>query len=130
MKAKRVFLIVLDSVGAGEMPDSASFGDIGVNTLRSVYNSGKLSIPNLLSMGIGNIEGLSFRGKPDTPPAAVARMSERSMGKDTTVGHWEIAGLVTEKPLPTFPDGFPQDFIKRFSEATGREIICNKTYFQ
>ena len=128
MKAKRVFLIVLDSVGAGEMPDSASFGDIGVNTLRSVYNSGKLSIPNLLSMGIGNIEGLSFLGKTDTPTAAVARMSERSMGKDTTVGHWEIAGYVSASPLPTFPNGFPEEILEKIRKASGRELLCNSTY--
>ena len=128
MKAKRVFLIVLDSVGAGEMPDSASFGDIGVNTLRSVYNSGKLSIPNLVSMGIGNIEGLSFLGKTDTPSAAVARMSERSMGKDTTVGHWEIAGYVSASPLPTFPNGFPEEILEKIRKASGRELLCNSTY--
>ena len=128
MKAKRVFLIVLDSVGAGEMPDSASFGDIGVNTLKSVYNSGKLSIPNLVSMGIGNIEGLSFLGKTDTPSAAVPRMSERSMGKDTTVGHWEIAGYVSASPLPTFPNGFPEEILEKIRKASGRELLCNSTY--
>ena len=128
MKAKRVFLIVLDSVGAGEMPDSASFGDIGVNTLRSVYNSGKLSIPNLVSMGIGNIEGLSFLGKTDAPTAAVARMSERSMGKDTTVGHWEIAGYISASPLPTFPNGFPEEILEKIRKASGRELLCNSTY--
>jgi phosphopentomutase len=128
MKAKRVFLIVLDSVGAGEMPDAASFGDIGVNTLRSVYNSGKLSIPNLVSMGIGNIEGLSFLGKTEAPTAAVARMSERSMGKDTTVGHWEIAGHISASPLPTFPNGFPEEMLEKIRKASGRELLCNSTY--
>ena len=128
MKAKRVFLIVLDSVGAGEMPDAASFGDIGVNTLRSVYNSGKLSIPNLVSMGIGNIDGLSFLGKTDAPTAAVARMSERSMGKDTTVGHWEIAGYISASPLPTFPNGFPEEILEKIRKVSGRELLCNSTY--
>lgn len=128
MKAKRVFLIVLDSVGAGEMPDAASFGDIGVNTLRSVYNSGKLSIPNLVSMGIGNIEGLSFLGKTEAPTAAVARMSERSMGKDTTVGHWEIAGHISASPLPTFPNGFPEEILEKIRKVSGRELLCNSTY--
>ena len=128
MKAKRVFLIVLDSVGAGEMPDSASFGDIGVNTLKSVYNSGKLSIPNLVSMGIGNIEGLSFLGKTEAPTAAVARMSERSMGKDTTVGHWEIAGHISASPLPTFPNGFPEEILEKIRKVSGRELLCNSTY--
>lgn len=128
MKAKRVFLIVLDSVGAGEMPDSASFGDFGVNTLRSVYETGKLCVPNLLNMGLGNIDGLSFFGKTDKPTAAVARMSERSMGKDTTVGHWEIAGHISSSPLPTFPNGFPTAIIERIRAVSGREVLCNTTY--
>lgn len=128
MKAKRVFLIVLDSVGAGEMPDAADFGDIGVNTLRSIHSTGKLRIPNLVSMGIGNIDGLSFLGKTDAPSAAVARMSERSLGKDTTVGHWEIAGYISSSPLPTFPNGFPEEILERIRAISGREILCNSTY--
>ena len=128
MKAKRVFLIVLDSVGAGEMPDAASFGDVGVNTLRSVYNSGKLCVPNLIAMGLGNIDGLSFLGKTDKPCAAVARMSERSMGKDTTVGHWEIAGHISASPLPTFPNGFPEEILEKIRRVSGRELLCNSTY--
>ena len=100
MRAKRVFLIVLDSVGAGEMPDAASFGDLGANTLRSVWQTGSLDIPNLLSLGLGNIEGLDFLGKTGAPRAAVARMRERSLGKDTTVGHWEIAGHISNSALP------------------------------
>lgn len=128
IKAKRVFLIVLDSVGAGEMPDAASFGDFGVNTLRSVHSSGKLNAPNLWAMGLGNIEGLSFLGTTDAPTAAVARMSERSMGKDTTVGHWEIAGYVSSSPLPTFPCGFPEEILDKIRAISGREILCNSTY--
>ena len=128
MKAKRVFLIVLDSVGAGEMPDSAAFGDHGVNTLRSVYETGKLCVPNLVRMGLGNIDGLDFLGKTDKPLAAVARMSERSMGKDTTVGHWEIAGYISSAPLPTFPNGFPEEILDLIRRVSGREVLCNRTY--
>ena len=103
---KRIFLIVLDSCGAGAMPDSEKFGDVGVNTLRSCASSEKLSIPNLRKLGIGNIEGLDFLGKTDAPAGAVCRLAERSMGKDTTIGHWEIAGVVSPEPLPTYPEGW------------------------
>jgi phosphopentomutase len=126
--SKRVFLIVLDSVGAGAAPDAESFGDAGVNTLRSVYETGILNIPNLKKLGIGNIDGLSFLGKSDAPIASVARLRELSGGKDTTIGHWEIAGHVSEKPMPTFPDGFPSEIIDKLSEAFGRGILCNKPY--
>ena len=128
MKAKRVFLIVLDSVGAGEMPDAASFGDAGANTLKSVYNTGILDIPTLRSLGIGNIDGLSFLGTNDSPIGAVARMTERSLGKDTTVGHWEIAGHISSAPLPTFPNGFGEDILDKVRRISGRELLCNKTY--
>ncbi len=128
MKAKRVFLIVLDSVGAGEMPDAAAFGDAGANTLRSVFGTGKLDIPTLRSLGIGNISGLDFLGKTNAPRAAVARMAERSLGKDTTVGHWEIAGAVSNAPLPTFPNGFGEDILDKVRRISGRELLCNKPY--
>ena len=128
MRAKRVFLIVLDSVGAGEMPDAKDFGDVGANTLRSVWSTGKLDIPNLISLGIGNIDGLDFLGTTQNPLASVARMTERSRGKDTTVGHWEIAGAVSKSPLPTFPDGFGEDILKRVRAVCGRELLCNKPY--
>ena len=98
---KRVFLIVLDSCGAGAMPDSANFGDVGVHTLRSCASSDKLHIPTLRKLGIGNIDGQDFLGREENPTGAVARLAERSMGKDTTIGHWEIAGLVSPDPLPT-----------------------------
>lgn len=128
MKAKRVFLIVLDSVGAGEMPDAAVFGDSGANTLRSVWNTNKLDIPTLRALGIGNIDGLDFLGKVKEPKASVARMSERSLGKDTTVGHWEIAGAVSGAPLPTFPEGFGDDILEKVRRISGRELLCNKPY--
>ncbi len=122
---KRIFLIVLDSCGAGEMPDSAAFGDVGVNTLRSCATSQYLHIPNMVSCGIGNIDGLSFLGTTDAPTGAVARLTEASMGKDTTIGHWEIAGVVSPDPLPTYPNGFPEEVLKPFREATGRGVLAN-----
>ena len=125
---KRVFLIVLDSCGAGAMPDSEKFGDIGVHTLRSCTSSDKLHIPNLVKLGIGNIDGQEFLGKVGNPTGAVARLAERSMGKDTTIGHWEIAGLVSPDPLPVYPEGFPEEVLKAFEEATGRGCLCNLPY--
>ncbi|MCD8006306.1 MAG: phosphopentomutase [Oscillospiraceae bacterium] len=125
---KRVFLIVLDSVGCGALPDANLFGDEGTNTLRSCYNTGILNIPNLQKMGIGNIEGLSFLGETGKPTAAVARLREMSMGKDTTTGHWEMAGIISKKPMPTFPNGFSEEILNEFSEKTGRGVLCNLPY--
>ncbi len=127
-KIKRVFLMVLDSLGAGEMPDAARFGDKGAHTLRSLSQTKELFIPNLRSLGIGNIDGLGFLGTTEAPKAAVGKLSELSNGKDSTVGHWEIAGVVSEQPLPTFPDGFPQEVIDQFRTLTGRGVLCNKPY--
>ncbi len=128
LEIKRVFIIVLDSVGAGEAPDAANFGDCGANTLKSVYKTGKLDIPNLLKLGIGDIDGLSFLGKRDRHIGRIARMTEASRGKDTTIGHWEIAGHISTSPLPTFPEGFPNEIISKLSEAWGTAVICNKPY--
>ncbi len=128
MSKKRVFLIVLDSVGAGEAPDAADFGDAGAHTLGSLSKSKKLNIKNLCFLGIAHIDGLEFLGKTETPNAAVAKLCERSQGKDTTIGHWEIAGLVSNEPLPTFPNGFDKELIDRFKEATGRGVLCNLPY--
>ncbi len=125
---KRVFLIVLDSVGCGALPDANLFGDEGTNTLRSCYNTGVLNIPNLQKMGIGNIEGLSFLGETDKPTASVARLREMSMGKDTTTGHWEMAGIISRKPMPTYPEGFSEEILNEFSEKTGRGVLCNLPY--
>lgn len=124
----KVFLIVLDSLGAGALPDAAEFGDAGANTLKSISRSGRFFIPNLISLGLGNIEGLSFLGAADRPLASYGRARELSRGKDTTVGHWEIAGVVSLRPLPTFPDGFPPELIRRFSREVGRGVLCNKPY--
>ena len=125
---KRIFLIVLDSCGAGEMPDAAKFGDFGVNTLKSCSTSSKLHIPTMVHCGLGNIECLSFLGTDPAQTGACARMAEASMGKDTTIGHWEIAGVVSPKPLPTFPEGFPAELIHEFEEKTGHKVLCNKPY--
>ena len=125
---KRIFLFVLDSCGAGEMPDSAAFGDPGVNTLRSCAQSAELKIPNLLAYGLGNIDGLEFLGKAENPKGAYGKLAEVSMGKDTTIGHWEIAGIVSPNPLPTYPDGFPDEVLQPFMEATGRGVLANKPY--
>ena len=122
---KRIFLIVLDSCGCGAMPDSPAFGDIDVHTLRSCAKSPKFHIPNLLKAGLGNIEGLSFLGKTDAPTAAHCRMAEKSMGKDTTIGHWELAGIISPQPLPTYPEGFPEELLAPFREATGRGVLAN-----
>ncbi len=124
----RIFLIVLDSCGIGQMPDAAAFGDVNVNTLGSCAASGRLNIPNLTAAGMGNIDGVTCLSKEAAPKGAVARLTEASMGKDTTIGHWEIAGVVSPKPLPTFPKGFPQEFIEEFSRRTGRGCLCNKPY--
>ena len=125
---KRIFLFVLDSFGIGAMPDSESFGDVGVNTLRSCATSDKLNIPTMLSAGLGNIDGIDYLPKVDAPAGAYARLQEASMGKDTTIGHWEIAGIVSPDPLPTYPDGFPQEVLDAFEKATGRGCLCNLPY--
>lgn len=159
---KRVFLIVLDSFGIGGMPDAAEYGDVNVNTLRSVSRSPYFSLLNLKKMGLFHIDGVELpmvqkSGEDSQKPflipyyagtesskscaapcpsgemycshtAAIARMAERSKGKDTTIGHWEIAGIYSPKPLPTYPDGFPEEVIQKFCEATGRGILCNKPY--
>lgn len=126
--AKRVFLIVLDSFGVGELPDAADFGDNGANTLSSCFNTGKLNVPNMAKIGLFNIDGVDFGEKESAPSGAVMRLSELSKGKDTTTGHWEIAGIVSEKPFPTFPDGFPSEVIAEFEKRTGRKTLCNKPY--
>ena len=122
---KRIFLIVLDSFGIGAMPDAAAFGDVNVNTLAACATSAELKIPNLLKAGLGNIDGVTCLPTTDTPVGAVARLTEQSMGKDTTIGHWEIAGIVSPNPLPTYPEGFPEEVLKPFRQATGRGILAN-----
>ena len=125
--AKRVFLIVLDSCGIGEAPDAQSFGDKGANTVGSISKSKEFNIENLKNIGFTEIDGLSYLGKGNLK-SEVARLREKSKGKDTTIGHWEIAGIVSEKPLPTFPDGFPKELLDEFSRLTSRGVLCNKPY--
>lgn len=125
---KRIFLIVLDSFGIGEMEDAAEYGDKGTNTLRSVASSAKFHMPNMGEMGLFNIDGVECLEKVSAPTARIARMREASKGKDTTIGHWEIAGVISKQPLPTYPDGFPEDILEQFSAAVGRGVLCNKPY--
>lgn len=125
---KRIFLIVLDSFGIGAMPDSEAFGDVGVDTLAACAASGQLHIPNLIAAGLGNIDGVTCLPKTAAHTGAVARLREGSMGKDTTIGHWEIAGVVSPEPLPTYPQGFPQEVLDAFTQATGRGVLCNRPY--
>ena len=125
---KRIFLIVLDSFGIGAMPDSESFGDVGVNTLASCATSSKLNIPHMTAAGLGNIDGVTCLPKTDAPAGAFARLQEASMGKDTTIGHWEIAGVISPDPLPTYPNGFPEEVLQAFEEETSRGCLCNLPY--
>lgn len=126
--SRRVILIVMDSFGIGEMPDADKYGDAGTNTLRSCTTSPYFRAENLKKLGLFNIDGVDCMEKEAQPIGAFARMTEKSKGKDTTIGHWEIAGLVSEKPLPTYPDGFPAEVLDEFSKRTGRGVLCNRPY--
>ena len=121
----RVFIIVLDSFGVGAMPDSEAFGDRNVNTLASCAKSSKLHIPNLLNAGLGNIAGVTCVEKAAAPTGAYGKMAEASNGKDTTIGHWELAGIVSDGPLPTYPQGFPEEVLAPFCRETGRNVLAN-----
>lgn len=125
---KRVFLIVMDSLGIGAMPDAGEYGDEGSDTLGAISESEFFYTPTLKKLGLFNIDGVSVKEKEKNPKASFARFSERSKGKDTTTGHWEIAGIVSDKPLPTYPDGFPDYIIKEFERRTGKGVLCNKPY--
>lgn len=124
---KRIFLIVLDSLGIGALPDAVAFGDADANTFKAVSSHPKCDIPTLIALGIGNIDGV-VGYRVESPKASYARMGELSLGKDTTIGHWEMAGLVSSSPLPTYPNGFPKEIIEEFEVRTGRKVICNKPY--
>ncbi len=128
MSQRRVFLIVLDSFGIGEMEDAPAYGDYDVSTIRSVASSACFQVPNMQKMGLFNIKGVSVGEKTNAPIAAYTRAAEVSRGKDTTIGHWEIAGVCSQKPLPTYPNGFPKEVIEAFSQKTGRGVLCNKPY--
>lgn len=125
---KRIFLFVLDSVGIGAEPDASEYGDAGTNTLKSAASSPFFHMPNMEKLGLFNIEGIDWHSGTDTPLATVARMQEASKGKDTTIGHWEIAGIYSGRPLPTYPDGFPAEILDEFTRLTGRGVLCNKPY--
>lgn len=127
-KINRVFLIVLDSVGIGGATDAKNFGDDNPNTLRSIATSKNFSTPNLARLGLFNIDDVNCRPSEKNPVGSFARVVEASNGKDTTIGHWEIAGIVSERPLPTYPDGFPPEIIVALEKSFGRKILCNKPY--
>lgn len=123
----RGFVIVLDSFGVGAAPDAAKFGDEGASTIKTIYKSKYFSAENMKKMGLLAIDGIDLDGK-DNHTAAFARMRELSAGKDTTIGHWEMAGIVSKNPLPTFPNGFPTEVINEFEKQTGRKVIVNRPY--
>jgi phosphopentomutase len=125
-KMKRVIWIVLDSVGIGEMPDAGDYGDYDVNTLSHVYEASRgLDIENLIELGLGNIEGIAVLPKSQNPKGSFARLAELSKGKDTTTGHWEMVGIHTAVPFPTYPDGFPKEIIEAFETAFNTRVIGN-----
>lgn len=128
MKINRVILIVLDSVGIGALPDAHLYNDEGSNTLGNIAKYyPDLDLPNLTALGLGNIDPTNALAKTKTPLAAYGKAIEQSAGKDTTTGHWEICGVILEKPFPTFPNGFPKEFMARFEQAIGCKTIGNKT---
>ena len=124
--SKKAILIVLDSVGIGELPDAANYGDAGADTLGHIINTCHPHIPNLMEMGLGSIDNISFSSDAQNVTGSYCKMKEVSAGKDTTTGHWEIAGVQLSRPFPTFQDGFPQEFIERFEKAVGRGTLGNK----
>ncbi|OUN87410.1 phosphopentomutase [Gemmiger sp. An50] len=126
--AKRVFLVVLDSFGVGAEPDADKFGDVGANTLASIAASKAFDTPNMKKMGLFNLDGVSCGEPAARVLGTCARLQEASNGKDTTIGHWEIAGVESERALPTYPNGFPKEVIEEFEKRTGRKVICNATY--
>ena len=128
MVDRRLFLIVLDSFGIGELPDAAEFGDVGSNTLRSITKSAEYDTPRMKELGLFNIDGIDYEDGVEHPAGSFGRLAEVSKGKDTTIGHWEIAGIVSHRALPTYPEGFPEELLKEYSRLTGRGILCNKPY--
>ena len=128
MEKKRIFLIVLDSYGIGNAPDAEAFGDFGANTLKSISQNENYATPNMNKIGLANIDGVETLPKEERTMGAYGRLQEASKGKDTTIGHWEIAGIISEKPLPTYPNGFPKELLDEFSRQTGRGVLCNLPY--
>ena len=128
MDYKRVFLIVLDSVGIGEQPDSYKFGDEGSNTIRAISKTEWFDINAMRRLGVFNIDGIGFETPFSNPIGAYGKCQEVSMGKDTTTGHWEMAGHISRQPFPTYPNGFPDEIIEEFKRKTGRGVLVNKPY--
>lgn len=128
MNIKRVFLVVLDSLGVGALPDAGAYGDEGSNTLAAIAKSEKFDCPNLTRLGLFKTGGTDFPNTFSMPLAAYGRMAEKSCGKDTTTGHFELCGIISENPFPTYPDGFPTEIITEFEKRTGRGTLCNKPY--
>jgi len=125
---KRVILIIIDSLGIGYLPDAYEYGDEGSNTLKAITSSSYYNTPTLVNLGLFNIENIDYGTPTDFPMGSFCRMAEKSKGKDTIIGHWEICGIISDKPLSTYPNGFPEYLITQYSELTGRDIICNKSY--
>ena len=123
----RAIIIVLDSFGVGELPDSNLYNDEGSNTLKGIYENTNLNLPNLKKLGLYNIDGIGIDNKEETPIGAFGKAAEQSKGKNSPVGHWEIAGYVTEEAFATYPNAFPEDLIEKFKKATGiKGILCNR----
>jgi len=128
MKTKRIFLMVMDSFGIGGAEDAGRFGDLGSNTLGSLIKTGVFDVPTLASLGLFHIDGVDRSPAKAEPIGAYGRVYEQSEGKDSTIGHWEIAGIRSDEPLPTYPNGFPKEIIDELERKTGRRVICNKPY--
>ena len=128
MGRQRVFLIVLDSFGIGNAPDAVSFGDEGANTLHTITQSSEYDTPNMNRLGLSLIDGVDYLEKPEKVTGSYGRLQEASKGKDTTIGHWEIAGIISPQALPTYPNGFPKELLDEFSKKTGRGVLCNLPY--
>lgn len=124
----RAFWIVLDSVGIGNAADASLFGDEGSDTWKSCYDTGNLHVPNMEKLGMYHIDGMQYGRCKEKPMGCYGRMQEQSMGKDTTIGHWEMTGVISKKPLPVYPKGFPKELLDAFTKMTGREVICNQPY--
>lgn len=125
---KRVFTIVLDSFGVGEAKDAKNYNDEGSHTLKAISTSKEYEVTTLDKLGLYNIDDVNVGNKIEKTIGSYGKMQELSKGKDTTTGHWEMMGIVSEKPMPTFPDGFPQEFIEKFEQAIGTKVLCNKPY--
>ena len=128
MKYKRIFLIVLDSFGIGNAPDAEMFNDTGANTLKSISASSFFKIDSMKNLGLCNIDTVDYLNKVKFPSGKFGALTELSAGKDTTTGHFEIAGIISKEPFPTFPEGFPDEVIKEFEKQTGCGVLCNKPY--